>query len=320
MSGDPLMLPANQDMAKGGAYWALREVEGPALSPAEEVERAAWLAADPAHPDDLRAMRDILLDDALAVAMTRYITTEPAMRQPSRRALLGGSIAAALALSIGAPLLVHREQVDGAGWVSVPQGTIQPITLADGSQVTVNGRTELFASTLMPTRHVMLARGEAFFQVATTQVGPPFDIVCGPARIQTKAGALNLDLVEGLTEISVYEGAALVTVGEQAVRLSKGERAGVTGLKLNPPTAFDPQAGDFRSGWLVTQGLSLAQLTERLNRTAPVPVHIADPAIAGRRVAGRFKLTEPDRLLASLGKLHGFTVRHRGGVLELVTV
>lgn len=314
--------PANSDEAKGGAYWALRQVEGPALSPAEQEELSVWLDADPANGEDLRAMRDILTDAALTAAMTRFISTAPAPAQPGRRAWMAGGIAAALTLTIGVPLLLHRrregEQVSLAR-VSVPPGAARTIALADGSQVMANGRTDLLAATDAPARQLTLTRGEAFIRVAAMDEGTPFAIDCGAAHIQTQAGALNLDVAEGLTEISIYEGAAMVTVGDRAVHLRPGDRAGVEGNRVTGPVTFDPQAGDFRTGWLVTQGLSLSQLAERLNRTAPVPVRIADPAIGGRRVAGRFKLTEPDRLLASLGRLHGFTVRRRDGALELVT-
>ncbi len=321
MSGGPHP-PANSDVARGGAYWALRQEEEPALSPAEQAELSAWLAADPANRADLQAMRDVLTDTALTAAMTRFVTADVVPVQPTRRAWMAGGIAAALSLTIGAPLLLSRRQEEGAvsmARVTVPPGAARTIALADGSQVIANGRTDLLTATDTPSRQLTLTRGEAFIRVAAMAEPAPFAIDCGTARIQTLAGALNLDVADGLTEISLYEGAALVTVGDRAVRLRPGERAGVEGTRVTGPVAFDPQAGDFRTGWLVTQGLSLSQLTERLNRTAPVPVRIADPAIGGRRVAGRFKLTEPDRLLSSLGKLHGFTVRRRDGALELVT-
>lgn len=314
--------PANEDCAKCGAYWALRQVEGPALSPAEREELDRWLAADPANPHDLAAMRDILADEALTTAMTRFTTSDPVPVQPTRRAWMAGGIAAALSLAVGAPLLLASRQGQGPAPIArltVPAGTRRDITLADGSIVTANGRTDLLTSTDVPTRQLTLTRGEAFIKVVGMEEGTPFGIDCGAAHIQTQSGALNLDVADGLTEISIYEGAALVTVGDRVVRLRPGDRAGVEGNHVTGPIPFDPQAGDFRTGWLVTQGLSLSQLTERLNRTAPVPVRIADPAIGGRRVAGRFKLTEPDKLLASLGKLHGFTVRRRDGALELVT-
>ncbi|KPF82256.1 hypothetical protein IP70_22125 [alpha proteobacterium AAP38] len=321
MSGGPHP-PANSDVARGGAYWALRQEEGPALSPAEQAELSAWLAADPANRADLQAMRDVLTDTALTAAMTCFVTADVVPVQPTRRAWMAGGIAAALSLTIGAPLLLSRRREDGVvsmARVTVPPGAGRTMALADGSQVIANGRTDLLTATDTPSRQLTLTRGEAFIRVAAMAEPAPFAIDCGAARIQTLAGALNLDVADGLTEISLYEGAALVTVGDRAVRLRPGERAGVEGTRVTGPVAFDPLAGDFRTGWLVTQGLSLSQLAERLNRTAPVPVRIADPAIGGRRVAGRFKLTEPDRLLASLGKLHGFTVRRRDGALELVT-
>jgi transmembrane sensor len=315
MMATPNRNAANRDEAKGAAHWALRLDECPILPPAEEAAFQLWLAADPAHAEELAAFQATLGDGALLAAMARF--TPPQREQtPSRRALLGGGIAAALAVTLATPLLLDRL---GGGRaedtpIRVPAGGSQRLDLADGSRLTINGGTDLLTSP--DSRQVTLLRGETYLEVAAAE-GAPFLIDCAAARIQSAVGAFNLDVGSGLTEISVYEGTATVTAGSASLKLARGDRASLEGGRLSGPTRFDPLAGDFRNGWLVTQGLTLAQLAERLNRSAPLPIRIQDKALAGRRVAGRFKLTEPEKLLASLGKLHGFTVRRENGELDL---
>jgi transmembrane sensor len=306
---------ANHDEATGAAHWALRLDECPALPPAEEAAFQLWLAADPAHAEELAAFQATLEDTALLGAMARF-TPPDRHPAPSRRALLGGGIAAALVVTLATPLLLDRL---GGGRaeatpIRVPAGGSQRLDLADGSRLTINGGSDLLTSP--DSRQVTLLRGETYLEVAAAE-GAPFLIDCATARIQSAVGAFNLDVGSGLTEISVYEGIATVTAGSASLKLARGDRASLEGGRLSGPTRFDPLAGDFRNGWLVTQGLTLAQLAERLNRSAPLPIRIQDKALAGRRVAGRFKLTEPEKLLASLGKLHGFTVRRENGALDL---
>lgn len=315
MMAKPDREAANRDEARGAAHWALRLDECPILPPAEEAEFQRWLAADPAHAGELAAFQATLIDHALQAAMARF-TPAPRTATPSRRALLGGGIAAALALTLAAPLLLDRLGQGGteATPVRVPVGGTQRLDLADGSRLTINGGSDLLTSP--DGRQATLLRGEAYLEVAPAE-GVPFLIDCATARIQSAVGAFNLDVGSGLTEISVYEGTATVTAGSASLKLARGDRASLEGGRLRGPTRFDPLAGDFRNGWLVTQGLTLAQLAERLNRSAPLPIRIQDKALADRRVAGRFKLTEPEKLLASLGKLHGFTVRRENGELDL---
>ena len=98
MMATPNRNAANRDEAKGAAHWALRLEECPILPPAEEAAFQLWLAADPAHAEELAAFQATLGDGALLAAMARF-TPPDRQPAPSRRALLGGGIAAALAVS-----------------------------------------------------------------------------------------------------------------------------------------------------------------------------------------------------------------------------
>lgn len=311
------MQPANQDEAKGTAYWLLRQEEG-GLTAVEQAEYEAWLAADPERPAAMAAMQSTLEDTALMAAMARFAPREAPTRPGlDRRALIGGGIAAGLALALGVPVLLERVRHDAAPEALVtPSGAQQRLTLADGSQMVLNGGTRLLTTLDEPTRRATLLSGEAFLQVAAAE-GNRFQIDCPSLHVESAIGAINLDVLSDLTEISVYEGVATVAGTSGRLQLKRGQRVRLEGGRLTAPIPFDPLAGDFRNGWLVTPGLTLAQLAERLNRTSQQPILITDRQLAGRKVAGRFRIDQPEALLANLGRLHGFTVAHDGGALNL---
>lgn len=312
------MPPANQDEEKNAAYWLVRQEEGP-LSPPESEDYARWLAADPHRVAEIAAMRATLEDPALMAAMARFT---PAIRPRrnevlGRRALLGGGIAAGLTLAIGTPLLLrYRPAGTAPATLAVPAGAVQRLDLADGSGLVLNGGTTLVTALDQPTRQARLVGGEAFIRIAAAE-GAPFTLDCARLRLESAVGAVNVDMVSGLTEISVYEGTATLTDGGTRLLLKPGQRARLEGGHLGTPMPFDPLAGDFRNGWLVTPGLTLGQLAERLNRTATRPIRVADRHLAARRVAGRFRVQETEKLLAALGRLHGFAVDQDEGGFTL---
>jgi transmembrane sensor len=96
-----------------------------------------------------------------------------------------------------------------------------------------------------------------------------------------------------------------------------GQRAFAKEGRLSAVRAFDLTADDWRSGWLETDGVTLARLVERLNRASPTPITITDPALGRQRVAGRFRLDEPQVLVRNLALVHGFAVRETPSGLVL---
>jgi transmembrane sensor len=66
---------------------------------------------------------------------------------------------------------------------------------------------------------------------------------------------------------------------------------------------------------LQTDSVTLGGLAERLSRRHGITVSV-DPALADNRIAGRFRLNDPETLLRSLSVIHGFAVtRSDAGLL-----
>lgn len=279
----------------------------------------AWRAADPAHSaayDDLWATaQDTALTEAMALRVQRSSARRPA--RVAIAGLAGGLATCGLALALAWPQLqlMTVEPVTFA----TPPGHIRTVALADGSRVTLDGATRLEARIGTHSRAVRLVSGEAFFDVAH-DTARPFTVSAPEGSARVLGTAFDLERGDDRLELSVHRGKVrLAPAGliRRTADLTPGQRAFAKDGRLSRTHAFDPSADDWRSGWLETDGVTLARLVERLNRASTTPIVIDDPTLARRRVAGRFRLDEPEALVRNLAVVHGFEVRERSAGLTL---
>jgi transmembrane sensor len=156
-----------------------------------------------------------------------------------------------------------------------------------------------------------MEQGEAFFTVAA-DADRPFIVKSGDGRVQVRGTAFDLSSTRDGLELAVHHGSVEFSRNEpfaSSVAVSAGQRTALRGNVLCALERFDPQSGDWRSGWLETDGITLGGLAERLGRRHAVQV-IVDSSLLDKRISGRFRLTDPDALLRSLSRIHGFTVTH----------
>ncbi|MBB6253871.1 FecR family protein [Nitrospirillum iridis] len=309
------------------ARWALRRATAP-LTPEEEAAFQAWLAADPGHGDRYQALNATLEDPALTEALAGLdsaarLPTRPMPRAipRARRLLVGGltlAASAAMVLVIAWPnidrTLATPLRYETAG------GQGRTVTLPDGTALNLNGDTAVEARLGHGHRWLTLSRGEAYFDVAH-DTDRPFEIEAGGRAAITVLGtAFDVDLTRDVVELSVYRGRVRFTAAgaDPGRELTAGQRAGVHNGQVQPLADFNPAAEDWRQGWLETEGITLGRLAERLSRRSALPIVLTDSRLATRQVSGRFRLDDPARLLATLGRVHGFTVDHQADRLVLV--
>lgn len=297
------------------AVWAARRLDdGDPTDAAFET----WRSADPAHGqafDEVwRASQDPALAEAMRLAEQR--------RSVPRRAGRWLGLAAGLAACALAAFVV---------WPQVQLMTVAPVvlqtapgqhrgaTLADGTQVTLDGATRLEVRLGARRRQVELVSGEAFFDVAH-DTGRPFTVKAPEGSARVLGTAFDLERSDGRLELSVRRGRVrLAPAGliHRTAELTMGQRAFAKEGRLSAVRPFDLHADDWRSGWLETDGIPLARLVERLNRASATPITIGDAALGRQRVAGRFRLDEPQALVRNLALMHGFTVHQTSDGLVL---
>lgn len=297
------------------ALWAARR-----LDPAGRDEAAfeRWKASDPSNAQAFdqvwRASQDPALAEAMRLSEQRRRVTR---RAGPLAALAGGLLACGLAALAVWPQ-VQLMTVDPLVLQTAP-GQHRVATLDDGTQVTLDGATRLEVRLGARRRQVELVRGEAFFDVAH-DAGRPFTVKAPEGSARVLGTAFDLERGDGRLELSVRRGRVrLAPAGliHRTADLTVGQRAFAKEGRLSAVRAFDLHADDWRSGWLETDGVTLARLVERLNRASPTPITIADPELGRQRVAGRFRLDEPEALVRNLALVHGFSVRRTSDGLAL---
>ncbi|MAO54653.1 MAG: iron dicitrate transport regulator FecR [Rhodospirillaceae bacterium] len=303
--------------------WFLRLRE-PGATEADRRAFDTWYAADPRHAhvyDEIVALwRDIApLDPALADGRRT-----PANDNRARRFVLGGLIAACLALfAVGAAWdLPIRLQADNLTAV----GEQREVTLPDGSVAFLNTDTAIAVDFSGPGRRVTLLKGEALFKVAKN-TARPFDVEAVDGRARAVGTAYAVRDLGDRAQVTVTEGTVRVTspIGEDlesAVTLTAGDR--VTYRRGGAPETIErsptgeTSALAWQRGMIVLDGTRLDDALAEIGRYRPGKILLlADPAKV-QPVTARLAISALDGGIRALAATHGLTVTQVTDFLMIV--
>lgn len=300
--------------------WRLLQEERQLAQPEREAF-AEWLSRSQRHRDAYDELEPFW--NAID-ALDRHPQYRAILRRTEaaldRRRFMRRASAAAVAMALV-----------GAGWLGVylqlPKtladqtfrtavGQRASVTLPDGSLVTLNTDTTVRTRADGDRRLVYLDKGQAYFEVAknsrhpfvvtaagrtVTALGTAFDM-----RID--GGELKVVLVEGKVRVEgakppAAEGASALQRSKPAQAMSTDMSEG-SQLVTHADTEWRITLTDteretsWLQGQLVFESVPLSEVVEEMNRYSPRKITIADPALARRRVGGRF----------TPGDVHGFAM------------
>lgn len=316
-------------LVKEAAAWCAR-MDAKDLSPAEDLELRGWLADDARRRAAFESVSRIMTDPALTAALREvdHENVSDAMRLLPQSATDRRHPSTWLTATFGAVLVLGLVWVVSM-WmnpaslpklvVSTAPGQTRTVSLADGSSVQLSGGTTLEVQMESSRRIVRMQAGEAFFTVAPDSARP-FIVTVADARVQVLGTAFDLSETHDGLELSVYHGRVAFGHGDrfsEAIEVKAGERAYMRDGVTSAAEPFDPEAGDWRNGWLQTNDVTLGALAQRLSRRFGVDVSVA-PALAEKRIAGRFRVDSSEKLLQLLSSVHGFEVKQNAGGLAIV--
>lgn len=245
----------------------------------------------------------------------------------SRRALMGGSIAASIA-AVGAT--AAWRYVSDVDLHHTRLGERRTITLSDGSRIHLNTASAVEVAMRKHSRRIRLVKGEALFEVAH-DADRPFLVDAGAARLRAIGTAFNVRIRDTVVELTVTEGVVAVAENEHAVdvhrasvsKIAAGGGA-VIGSGAMAPTALDPAILRQRTAWqdgvIELDGETLAQAVAEFNRYRGPPIIIGDPRLANLRVGGRFEVDEAEKFLTAVeGSFQVNAIPAADGSILLVT-
>lgn len=272
----------------------------------------AWLEADPAHG---RAYDEVQLALADADAALGLVPEPAPDREPlaandnpaggwlaSRRAWLGGSIAAALALVVTSVLWMGPQ--GGAVYETAP-GETRLIALGDGSTVELAGGSRI---ALEGERAARLEAGQALFTIRHDPADP-FVLTVGNERFVDAGTVFDVRIAGETLDLAVSEGAVIVNPRGEGLRIDAGERALREGGQYRV-TPVDPAAvGEWKRGRISFENATLAEIAAELTRATGTRFTGAD---ADTRLSGSIALDQVRADPRALGPLLGVIVTRSG--------
>jgi len=320
------LTPALVELHAQAAGYYLRRRE-PGWTGADERELNEWLAADPARREifdglshtfhDLSLIRRPRLGEARAGAPPAGAVQAPVPVPPRRRVFAPALLALAL-LMAGGGWYAWDNRAGYTLELATGPGETRSVELPDGSRVALNFDSALQVRYYPRRRETVLARGEAFFQVAA-DARRPFSVDSGASQVRVLGTAFNVRAAPPELIVKVLEGRVEVRPDRRRPGTAVLQLGARSGVAIDPATgthravAAVPEAvGDWRNGQLVFEQTPLREVAGELARYLGQPVRLEGGAgLAALPVSGVAVTASPQPFLQSLPHLLPVNVQAR---------
>lgn len=294
----------NGAMADASAW--LARLQRDDIAERDGLEFEAWLAAAPENRTAYRRTLDLWheFEDRAEDVLADLARPAPRRPAPTRRWLVAGgasALAAGLAVAVLPSLLAPPEPATYA----TGKGQHRRITLADGSVVDLNAETRLSVSFTRSARQVVLADGQAIFDV-THDARRPFTVEASGRVVRVVGTQFDVRNRQGDLRVTVARGKVQVrppatAASGRAFLLTRGQRLEIGRTGVATLQTVNPQeALDWRTGRLVYRAEPLANVVADLNRQFVEQVEISDPALGETPITGVIVLDDQAAVMARL--------------------
>lgn len=334
-----MQFPNPRKIREEACAWIARIDAG--LSADDKSALDKWLAASPQHVSVLLEMgklwdeMDVMTELSELFPLNGYERRDHAPRSHRREWLAAAALGGVAVLAwwgIGHFRLPEGE----ASWQTMTAdyetavGEQKSVQLVDGTTVMLNTNTRVEVQFAHGERNVILARGEASFDVAHDSEHP-FDVYAGKRVVHAVGTIFNVQLAANDdVEIAVTEGRIRVTRRDPSARESltnmidrlMSDRVITAGeavvVKNDQSTVRELQPEDidaklaWQRGMLVFRGEPLDAVLREVGRYTTVDFELADRKLATLRVGGYFRVGEIDGLLMALQDNFNIRAERRG--------
>jgi len=248
---------------------------------------ADWLAEDPVHAEayDLVERTDLAIEPLLPSIVIREGDVEHAA-PPERRAwpmrLIAGGLAASLAIVLGVTLIPRGSD---RYEIATRAGERRVVTLAGGTQVTLNGATRMSFDRDDP-RFAALASGEAFFQVRHDS-SRPFRLEVADKIVEDAGTAFNVVHQAGEVRVAVAEGKIIYNPGREGIPLDAGQALvdQDSATEISVTKVATESVGTWQTGALTYAAAPMSRVAADLERALGVKI-IVTPPLSSRPFSG----------------------------------
>ncbi|HEY6923201.1 MAG TPA: FecR domain-containing protein, partial [Steroidobacteraceae bacterium] len=195
---------------------------------------------------------------------------------------------------------------------STRAGERRIVTLADGSQVALDSRSEVRVTYSTHARELTLTKGQARFDVVH-DFERPFSVTADGHEVIATGTSFNVDLFGPTLLVTLIEGRVVVSstptlsdptkveIPLPRITLDAGEQ--VVFAPKAPPSIARVNLGQtiaWENGEIVAENDSLTTLVTRINRYAEHAVVIGDSETAGLHISGVFHTGDIDGFISTI--------------------
>ncbi|HEY5238685.1 MAG TPA: FecR domain-containing protein [Rhizomicrobium sp.] len=316
MSGIDEAPACAKSVREAAAQWIARR-DSANWSEADRQDFDAWLASSHAHAVAyLRAEEAWRRSDKLVALRGSDDPSEGASEARRFRPFIARGMIAAVLLSVLAAGAFGYFGQSNMKLYATPVGGRQTVTLADGSQITLNTDTALRVDLSGSRREVYLDKGEAYFRV-THDAAHPFLVMAGTRRITDLGTAFSVRRDDERLEVAVVEGKVAFDSGTSqahSMALLPGDIAVATKTRVTV-TKNSAQAVatslSWRRGLLIFDNTALGDAAKEFNRYSDEKLVVADTA-ARLPVVGTFDANDSEAFARVARQVFGLLVKKRG--------
>jgi transmembrane sensor len=217
-------------------------------------------------------------------------------------------IAAGILILAAGGLFVWMKQPDV---YSTRPGERRIVTLADGSQIALDSRSEVRVAYSTHGRELTLTKGQARFDVVH-DFERPFSVTADGHEVIATGTSFNVDLFGPTLLVTLIEGRVVVSspalndttkveIPLPRITLDAGEQ--VVFAPKTPPSVARVNLGQttaWENGEIVSENDSLAMVVARINRYAQHAVVIGDSETADLHVSGVFHTGDIDGFISTI--------------------
>ncbi|WP_440977956.1 FecR family protein [Sphingomonas pseudosanguinis] len=288
--------------------WHLRQ---PEMTADDWMAFVAWLEADPAHAAafDRVAMVDRAIPPAPAPAPLEAANDDAA---PVRRwrGVIGGSVAAAVAAALLAPVMLAQRPDPYS--VETAAGERRVVALGDGTRIEMSGSTRLTLDH-HDDRVAALDRGQALFTVRH-DAAHPFTLTAGGVAVRDLGTVFDVARDGPRLAVQVASGSVMVQPDRDRITLTPGQTLltdEASGHAVRG-TVAPADVGGWRQGRIALTGATLGDLASAWRRLYGTRLNLTG-ALAQRPFTGMVALTgKAERDVPHVAALIGADWRRNG--------
>ena len=283
---------------EAAASWYV-QFQSQSPTPAQHQAWQQWLNHDPSHQaawDQMEQLQRSL--GGLPPDLTRRaLSTTQQRRQVLKWMLvLGGSG------YLGWNVQQHTSL--GNIWADyrTSVGQRRRIELADGTQINLNTHTAIDVAFDGRQRLIRLREGEVLIHTGKRGGHLPFYVETRQGRVQALGTRFTVRQLPDATRVGVLEERVEISPGDQPElrrTIGAGESAEFDRHNVRPAQRYGGVQAAWVDGQLIVLDARLGEVIDELARYRPGVLH-CDPASAGLRVSGTFRLDSTDAVLANL--------------------